>query len=331
MARPKSASAKTERLLNLVIALLYTRQPMSKARIRVIVPQYADAGDEAFDRMFERDKGDLRDLGIPLRTEVIDPLFDDETGYRIDRREYALPEVEFSPDELAVIGLASRSWSQASLAGPAARALHKLEAAGLSRDDRGVAGIEPLLHTVEPAFEPVRAAVLAGRAISFGYRGGSLPQRRVEPWRLTSWRGRWYLTGYDLDREAPRVFRLDRIEGQVHQVPEVTHRSFAVPPDHDPVAMITANSDDAAPASVHVAVRAGAGQTLRRRAARVRTDHPEPGWDLLELSTPAVWQVIEEVAGFGPDARVTGPPEAVTRWREHLTAVVTAHAEGHAG
>src|SRR5690606_14597349 len=77
MSRPKPATVKTERLLNLVIALLYTRQPMSKSRIRRAVPQYQDASDEAFDRMFERDKVELRKLGIPLRTEIIDPLFDD--------------------------------------------------------------------------------------------------------------------------------------------------------------------------------------------------------------------------------------------------------------
>ena len=83
MSAPTPA-AKTERLLNLVICLLYTRQPLSKQRIRAAVPQYGEAAsDEAFDRMFERDKDELRDLGIPLRAEAIDPLFDDETGYRL--------------------------------------------------------------------------------------------------------------------------------------------------------------------------------------------------------------------------------------------------------
>ena len=89
---PSPAAAKTERLLNLVIALLSTRQPLSRARIRQAVPDYAAGSDEAFERMFERDKDELRALGIPLRTEPIDPFFDDEPGYRIDQREYALPQ-----------------------------------------------------------------------------------------------------------------------------------------------------------------------------------------------------------------------------------------------
>ena len=128
MSTQPSATAKTERLLNLVICLLYTRQPLSKAKIRDAVPQYGQtASTEAFDRMFERDKDELRDLGIPLVTEPLDAYFDDEPGYRIDGREYALPEISFEPDELAVLGLASRAWAQASLAGPAAQALRKLQ------------------------------------------------------------------------------------------------------------------------------------------------------------------------------------------------------------
>ena len=62
------------------------------------MPQYGlTASDEAFDRMFERDKDELRDLGIPLETEPVDAYFDDELGYRIDGREYALPEISFEP------------------------------------------------------------------------------------------------------------------------------------------------------------------------------------------------------------------------------------------
>ena len=111
--------------------------------------------------MFERDKDELRELGIPLVTESLDACFDDELGYRIDRREYALPEITFEPDEVAVLGLASRAWAQASLAGPAAQALRKLHAAG-RRDatSRRSSGIEPRLRTAEPAFEPVKTAVV---------------------------------------------------------------------------------------------------------------------------------------------------------------------------
>src|SRR5688500_15965404 len=171
VSAPSAAQVKTERLLNLVLVLLYTRRPMSKAQIRQLVPQYGQsASTEAFERMFERDKDELRELGIPLVKQDIDPLHEDEPGYRIDQRAHALPDIDFEPDELAVLGLASRTWAQASLAGPAAQALRKLRAAGVERDVDALIGIEPRLRTTEPAFDAVKDAALSRTPITFGYR-----------------------------------------------------------------------------------------------------------------------------------------------------------------
>ena len=213
------SAQKTERLLNLVIALLSTRQFLLKEQIRAVVPQYAACpNDEAFDRMFERDKDELRDLGIPLRTGSNDAWFDDEVGYRVDRADYALPEVRFEPDELAVLGLASRVWQQASLAAPASRALLKLKAGGVEADEESLVGVEPRVRTSEPAFEPVYAAVRDRQPIRFPYRRGGGPVvgvRTVEPWGIVSRHGRWYVVGHDRDRDAVRVFRLSRFAGAV--------------------------------------------------------------------------------------------------------------------
>ena len=132
------STQRTERLLNLVICLLAARRYVSKEQIRSVVPQYNDSGSvEAFERMFERDKDDLREMGIPLETGSNDILFDDEIGYRIPRDAYALPEVSFDSQELAVLGLAARAWQQATLADAAARAVQKLEAAGIDVDSAG--------------------------------------------------------------------------------------------------------------------------------------------------------------------------------------------------
>lgn len=324
---PSPAAAKTERLLNLVIALLATRQPLSKARIREAVPDYQNGNDEAFERMFERDKDELRALGIPLRTEPLDPFFDDELGYRIDEREYALPQIDLEPDELAVVGLAARSWSQASLAGPAAQALRKLDAAGLVRDEASVAGIEPLLHTREPAFEPARDAVLSRTVLTFDYRGGGgagVTSRRVEPWGLTSWHGRWYLTGHDLDRDAPRVFRLDRVVG----TPGTLGRagSFEVPADHDATAMIRRSygEDAGTTTRVRLLVREGAASSLRRRGG-VEPGQGDPGWDTLVLEVTNVGGLVQEICAAGPEVRVVEPAEVRDAVVTALTAVTRAH------
>jgi len=322
MRTQHNASDKTERLLNLVICLLYTRQPLSKAKIRDAVPQYrTTASDEAFDRMFERDKDELRDLGIPLVTEPGDVLFDDEPGYRIDRREYALPEISFAADELAVLGLASRAWAQASLAGPAAQALRKLEAAGVERDDASLIGIEPRVRTAEPAFEPVKNAVLERVPVAFTYRtasSGEVATRHVEPWGIASWHGHWYLTGFDRDRKAPRVFRLGRIEGEV--VTEGKPASYDVPPGHQPKAMISTVAVERDPQPAVLLVRTGSGHSLRRRARTV--GDVDDTWSQVDVDFTDTEAFAEEISSFGPDVVVENPTELKESVIRRLTGAI---------
>jgi len=314
MSTKSNAADKTERLLNLVICLLYTRRPLSKAKIRDAVPQYGSkASDEAFDRMFERDKDELRDLGIPLVTEPFDEFFDDEPGYRIDRREYALPQISFAPDELAVLGLASRAWTQASLAGPAAEALRKLKAAGVERDDSSLIGIVPRVRTVEPSFEAVKNAVLRHTPVSFTYRTAgtaAAATRHAQPWAIAYWHGHWYLTAFDTGRNAPRVFRLGRIEGEV--TVEGSPSSYEVPAGHEPREMISAVTVESAPRAAALRVRVGAGHSLRRQATTVTEIAPGvPGelWSLVAIDFTDTEAFAEEICSFGPDVVVQSPAE----------------------
>ena len=309
MSTQPNAAVKTERLLNLVICLLYTRMPMSKAKIREVVPQYgATASEEAFDRMFERDKDELRDLGIPLVTEPLDVFFDDEPGYRIDRREYALPEISFAADELAVLGLASRAWAQASLAGPAAQALRKLKAAGVERDDSSLIGIEPRVRTAEPAFEKAKKAVLERIPVTFTYRAagsGEGTTRHVQPWGIASWHGRWYLTGFDTDRGAARVFRLGRIEGEVATAGKPA--AYDVPVGHQPRATISTMAVERDPQPAALRVRVGAGHSLRRRAVNV--SDIDDTWSQVRIDFTDTEAFADEISGFGPDVVVENPTE----------------------
>ncbi|YAL84585.1 helix-turn-helix transcriptional regulator [Dermacoccaceae bacterium W4C1] len=322
MASAPSPATKTERLLNLVICLLYTRQPLSKQAIRAAVPQYGDAAsDEAFDRMFERDKDELRELGIPLRTEPLDAYFEDEPGYRIDRREYALPDIPFAADELAVLALASRTWQQAALGGAAAQAMRKLQAEDVERDVDGVVGLEPRIRTTEPAFEAVKNAVMARRVITFGYRrGGAASQRRMQPWAVANWHGNWYVTGLDLDREAPRVFRLSRITGAVKA--QGKPDAFTAPADHDALGMVASAEPGSAASSATVRVRAGAGNSLRRRATGAVSS--DGGWDTFEVPFQDTSRFAGELVGYGPAVVVTHPPELVAAVTARLRDVLEA-------
>ncbi len=315
------SARKTERLLNLVICLLSTRGYLSKEQIRSAVPQYdACRTPQAFDRQFERDKDELREMGIPLVTGTNNPWFDDELGYRIDRDTYALPEVCFEPDELAVLGLASRVWQQASLARAASLALLKLKAAGVEPDEESLVGIEPRIRAGEPAFDPLYAATMARRPVRFPYRAarsGELTDRHVEPWGIASWHGRWYLVGHDVDRAATRVFRLSRVAGAVHAVG--TPGEVVVPARVDLRAEVARLANEPVRAHARLRVRPGRAAGLRRRGTAVAGqdggenggDVPgaPAGWDVLEVPFGDVEIFAEELTGAGADVVVLAPPE----------------------
>ena len=319
------SAQKTERLLNLVICLLSTRQYLLKEQIRSAVPQYAECpNDEAFDRMFERDKDELRDMGVPLQTGSNDAWFDDEVGYRVDRAAYALPEVRFEPDELAVLGLASRVWQQASLAAPASRALLKLRAEGVEPDDENLVGIEPRVRTSEPAFDPVYAAVRDRRAIRFPYRTTSragVAVRHLEPWGIVSRHGRWYVVGHDRDRAATRVFRLSRVAGAVE--PDGPPGAVRVPDGVDFRAEVAAMAPLPHRGDAVLHVRSGAGHGLRRRAAVTRS--AQAGWDELVVAYADAEVLAEEVCGYGPDVRAVAPDDVRDAVVRRLRAVLAAH------
>jgi len=110
------AISKVERLMNLVIALLSTRQFLTAERIRDSVAGYEDsASDEAFSRMFERDKNELRDLGIPLEVGQVS-RFSTVEGYRINRDAYELPDIDLTSEEAAAVAVANDTWAALQVA-----------------------------------------------------------------------------------------------------------------------------------------------------------------------------------------------------------------------
>ena len=303
------SSRRTERLLNLVICLLHTRSYLTAERIRELVPGYDDApSDEAFKRAFERDKEDLRELGIPLETGT-NSAFDEEPGYRIAGRDYALPDITLEPDEAAAVGLAARMWTSATMGAAATRAVRKLEAAGVEIAPLPE-GLQPRLEPSDAAFPALAEAVHDGRVVTFAYRSsaaGEVTRRTVEPWGLAWWHGRWYLVGHDRDRDDTRVFRLSRIDG----MPTATGRSGVVSrPDGVDLAELVASYDAGAPTqTARVRVRAGRGHGLRRIATATATG--ESGWDVLEVPLRDAERLADLVLPYAADAVVEAPAEAV--------------------
>src|SRR5260370_20801191 len=99
---------KAERLLSLVVCLLSAGRFLTATQIREAVPGYPDSFD-AFKRMFERDKDELRELGVPLETGT-SSAGEDEAGSRIPRQAYELPDIRLEPDAASGLGLAARAY-----------------------------------------------------------------------------------------------------------------------------------------------------------------------------------------------------------------------------
>lgn len=301
---------RTERLLSIVVLLLSTRRYLTAEQIREAVHGYPEQYD-AFKRMFERDKEELRDLGIPLETGL-NHAFDEEPGYRIRRQDYELPEIRLEADEAAVLGIAARVWQSAELAGAAAGALLKLRAAGaqgLDDEPQPRPGIEPRLTTAEPAFGPLWEAVRDRRPVTFSYKApgrSDATRRELEPWGVVNWRGKWYVAGHDRTRDATRVFRLSRIEGTVSM--SGPPGSVTVPPDAGVRELV--KKWNVAPARDHEAVlrvRAGMGFGVRRYAKTVTAG--DDGWDRVTVQFADVPWYADYLARFGPDVIVDGPPD----------------------
>ena len=322
------SARKSERLVNLLITLLVARGYVPKDRLRQVIPDYRDAAtEESFEKMFERDKDDLRALGVPIEVGGFDPLFEDEQGYRIVRSAFELPEIDLEADEAAVIGLAARVWQQAGLASATTDALRKLRAAGVEVDRSALDVAQPQLANDEPAFEAFWQAVSARRPVSFSYRStrAATPAvRRLEPWGVVSYRSRWYAVGHDLDRGEQRLFRLSRVVGDV----ELTGPpgSFTVPEGTDIRALTGLLAPETPERTAVVRVREARAVALRHRAAQ-QTNGVEPGWDRLEVGFARTETLVDELVSYGPDVVVESPADL----RDGVVARLRGTLSGAAG
>jgi proteasome accessory factor B len=310
------AISKVERLMNLVIALLSTRNFITAERIRETVYGYSDSpSDEAFSRMFERDKNELRDLGIPLETGRVSQ-FDPTEGYRINREAYALPAVELTGDEAAAVAVATQLWESPELITATQGALLKLRAAGVDVDaphtDVAITSTAALpgLRGSEEVLGILLSAIDSGQAVQFQHRPSrSEPYttRTVEPWGVVTDKGRWYLVGHDRDRDATRTFRLSRIGAEVIAIgpPGAVSK-----PDNVNLREIVARvvSDPPTGTQARVWVADGRATALRRQATELRPRALDGrAGDEITVDIGMTDRLAREIASYGADAVALEP------------------------
>lgn len=317
------SASRTERLLNLLLALLNTKVGLPRAVLREKVYHDSADNDVAFGRMFERDKVDLKQFGFEIET-LMDPRnfgADDpaSTRYRIGKDSNRLPDVSLTTAESTVLLLAAQLWERAALGAAAANAVRKLQAAGGFTDVDLPAGVQPRIKPAGQAFDDVVAAMHGKHPVRFGYLAVSTGReevREVEPWGLGSRFGQWYLAGWDRGRGAKRLFRLSRM---TTAVTVVITSSFQPPEGFSARAELDALNELPVQQAI-LDVDKDRLLALRKRAVSVEAAPDASSRDRITVDFRDPEQLAEELASYGPHIKVAGPTELRTAVVRRLKA-----------
>ena len=229
------ASEKNERLINLTIALLATKKYLTKAQIFRAVPGY-EGSSEATDRMFERDKEELRALGIEIEMKSVDPLFEDEIGYRISPERYKFDLGSLTSEEVAVLALAAEVWKESALSDMARSTSIRLQSLGINSNFSDLA-LVPTISNVPPNFSEILEAIELCKVIQINYLNleDEPESKLLAPLGIYSQANRWYLYAIDLEKNEQRSYRLDRIDGLIKRTKQgFSKPEFTLPKNHFP-------------------------------------------------------------------------------------------------
>ncbi len=328
MAAPISKVPVEERLFSLVLALLATETGLTKNEILSTVQgyrqRYKASGDNAnLERQFERDKDDIRDLGVPLETiESPGQAGNNQSlRYRIPRGAYELPaDISFSAEETTLLNLAAMVWREGSLSAESRRAVMKLRGLGVVSDEP-VLGYAPRLRVRDAAFEPLRAALEKNAIVRFAYlKPGEADSRvrEVAPLALVQHQGRWHLHALEPGTRLTKTFLLRRIVSRV-----TTTGATVAAPVGDQTARALAELEevwDSHTAEVEVAASSDAAARLaKRRGTEVLRD----GVLRLHYSDSNIF--ADELAGYGPEVLVLSPPVLRAAVRARLLTTAATH------
>lgn len=312
-----TVSRKIERLINLTIALLATKRYLTKSEIFRTVEGY-EGSAETKERMFERDKDDLRTLGIQIEVGSFDPLFADEAGYRIHSDSYQLDLGDISPTEISLLSLAAQAWEGAALADAAQSAILKLNSIGIPAESIDLPAISPKLSNSSEDLKIVTTAISQADYLHFSYLGSDLviTERTVIPFSLSTRAGLWYITAIDQDVQEVRTFRLDRIKGSL-EIKE-NRDGFELPVD----SLGDLDRVQAPEGFATLDVRKGKGHALRITATSV-VDLGE--WDRIKVPIFGVDLLASQILWHGDDVFVHEPSELRQLVVHHLEALVKSH------
>jgi proteasome accessory factor B len=327
---------KNERLLDLIAFFLDAEEPISWSELREAFPEaYGEGAKEALNRKFERDKGDLADLGVILEFQ---PGTDNrKEGYVLKHDGYYLPPIDFEPEEMAVL-YAAGSAALASGAFPGradlANALRKI-AFGSGQEpeslpSRVFADLGKADEGAGERLETLWRALVGRKRVTIVYKGIGRDQettREVDPWGLCLRRGVWVLQGFCHLRGAPRTFVVSRIAAvaltnEKRRLPE-----FEVPEGfriEDVAAEQVWEHRFHPPIEVELRLSGALASLAGRLFPKAKV---EQDGDAARVRVQATYLdgLLRRVLPLGESAVVVGPERARARLRELAEAVLAKH------
>lgn len=289
------SSQKTERLINLTLALLASKRYLSKAEILRNIPGY-EGSPETKERMFERDKDDLRSLGIQIDVNNFDPLFEDEQGYLIKSDSFQFAENEFTKEELLLLTMAANLWHDSAVEIDSQNALLKIQS--LNGPVENDMTTTPTLRITEDwqLLVSIFTAVQNKQILEFSYRG---KKRQVNPYGLYSSKGFWYLIAFEIN--VIKSFKLVRIEGEVDLIGE---KDAFEKPDNFNVGNFLKEESNSVSLVSKLQVRKGAALSLRNKFTVKDLDSE---WDLMDIPYTNEQELLEMVLWHGTDLKLIEP------------------------
>ena len=320
MTQIGASQDKATRLFTLVILLSAGSMPRTRAEVFEKMAAFYQGTPEARERMFERDKKALREIGIDLQT-FEHPDSGDLLGYRIDMSQSQEHRVSFSAEESVVVSIAARLLADVADSQAITNTALGVDAlAGGSAADWLTDVLRPV--PLPPVVHELATAIRERRRIEFMYAkpGHEARPRQAYPWMVVARAGRWYLICEEVSTGVAKAFRVDRILGSV--IADSTPNAFTVPGNLNISELLSGPGQEAE--SARVLVRPGAGIRLRRLS--VSTESFSDEWDCCTLPDMNEERLARLVAEHAPDVQVLSPEPLVTRVASMWAKVVSRDA-----
>ena len=357
-------TTKLQRWLDLIAYLVGRQQPVSVDEVLEHVPAYASPLEtddakplDASRKMFERDKRDLRDFGIPIETVTfVTGGSDAQEGYRLQRKDFYLPYLRLLEQgkptgEKRMLGVAEFAIApeEARDAREALEMMGRLEGSPFVREVssalRKLAFDLPLQDTAltlfveRPEAEALRErlailtdALLGRKRVAFEYHGiyrGETTQRDVDGYGMLYQRGNWYLIGYDHLRSDMRVFRVERMDAVA------PNRKKPETPDYDvPDDFVLADwrrreawelGGEDAPIEAKVAFRFPRSLWVDRNGFGEPLLTGPDGSSVRSFRVHQVDPFLRWVLSQDGEARIMGPPELASAYRSMVAEVAALY------